>query len=82
MKHKIRLELTTDELDMLASLFNTSVIVDMNSDSEYNRHLEPVNRFCHWSKLCNYLRTTFELKGNQSKYPQKITETLRALLCK
>jgi hypothetical protein len=78
MIHKITIEASDDELEMLASLFNTVTICEMNADGtplERDIH-PPINRFCHWSKFCTYLCEKFRLGNNLHKYPGDIARAL------
>jgi hypothetical protein len=78
--HKIELHLTDDELEMLASLFNTVTICEMNADEPLrltNDLHPPINKFLNWHALCKHLRTEFNFKNGMNKYPTAITRALK-----
>jgi hypothetical protein len=79
--HKITIQVNDDELEMLASLFNTTSICEMNADGTIFREVHPpINKFCNWYKLCAYLREKFTLNRNLNRYPNDIAKALAVRL--
>ena len=82
MREAITIEVNEEERAMLASLFNTATIADMNADGMFE-HVHPaVNPRCNWSELCVRLARQFNYEHNIHKYPQAIHDALKARLRK